>query len=95
MRSSTGARGIRNVSPGTRSHHGCEWPLSGGWTTRFYGRPEDGVHAVQMELTQSTYLATETLPFDYDDGKARLIRGHLAAVLEALERSVYQLKGTS
>ena len=67
----------------------------GGWTTRFYGRPEDGVHAVQMELVQSTYLATEVLPFDYDDGKARLIRGHLAAVLEALERSAYQLKGTS
>lgn len=67
----------------------------GGWTTRHYGRPLYGVHAVQMELAQSTYLATETYPFSYDDGKAGLIREHLAMVLEALESTAYQLKGTS
>ena len=67
----------------------------GGWTTRQYGRPLTGVHAVQMELAQSTYLASETLPFDYDDAKAALIRAHLAVVLEALESAAYQLRGTS
>ena len=67
----------------------------GGWTTRHYGRPLTGVHALQMELAQSTYLATETLPFDYDDDKAAHIRGHLSAVLEALERTAYQIRGTS
>jgi hypothetical protein len=27
--------------------------FKGGWTTRHYGRPEAGVHAIQMELAQS------------------------------------------
>ena len=30
--------------------------FKGGWTTRHYGRPETGVHAIQMELACSTYL---------------------------------------
>lgn len=28
----------------------------GGWTTRHYGRPTDGVHAIQMELAMRGYL---------------------------------------
>ena len=31
----------------------------GGWITRHYGRPEDGVHAIQMELAQRFYLDEE------------------------------------
>ncbi|MGO7609455.1 N-formylglutamate amidohydrolase, partial [Rhizobium ruizarguesonis] len=33
--------------------------FKGGWTTRNYGRPDTGVHAIQMELAQSTHLQTE------------------------------------
>lgn len=29
----------------------------GGWTTRRYGRPESGVHAIQMELAMRGYMA--------------------------------------
>jgi len=29
----------------------------GGWTTRHYGRPERGVHAIQMELAMRGYMA--------------------------------------
>ncbi|MBD8679872.1 N-formylglutamate deformylase [Sphingomonas sp. CFBP 13720] len=28
----------------------------GGWTTRHYGQPETGIHAVQMELAMRSYL---------------------------------------
>lgn len=31
--------------------------FKGGWTTRHYGDPENGVHAVQMELAQRGYMA--------------------------------------
>jgi formiminoglutamase len=34
----------------------------GGWTTRHYGRPEHGVHAVQMELAMRGYLAEPDSP---------------------------------
>ena len=55
-----------------------------GWTTRQYGRPDEGFHAIQMELAQSTYLKTETLPFTYDAAKADLLRQHLKTLLEAV-----------
>jgi len=59
--------------------------FKGGWTTRHYGRPETGVHAIQMELAQATHLATEAAPFEYDGAKAARLRPHLKAILEALE----------
>ena len=30
--------------------------FKGGWTTRHYGRPHDGVHAIQMELAMRGYM---------------------------------------
>ncbi|PDT83737.1 N-formylglutamate deformylase [Sinorhizobium sp. BJ1] len=59
--------------------------FKGGWTTRHYGKPEAGVHAIQMELAQSTHLATEAPPFALDPGKADQLRGHLSAILERIE----------
>ena len=58
--------------------------FKGGWTTRHYGRPEAGVHAVQMELAQSTHLAAEEPPFAYDEGKAAALRETLRDILAAL-----------
>jgi N-formylglutamate deformylase len=57
----------------------------GGWTTRHYGRPETGVHAIQMELGQITHLTAEAVPFAYDEAKAGRLRGHLKQILERLE----------
>lgn len=57
----------------------------GGWTTRHYGRPQDGVHAIQMELAQSTHLATEAPPFDLDPAKAEVLRKPLGEILARLE----------
>lgn len=59
--------------------------FKGGWTTRHYGRPQDGVHAVQMELTQSTYM-DEQAPWDYKSEKANHIRPHLQHILQTLEQ---------
>ncbi|AFL49629.1 N-formylglutamate deformylase [Sinorhizobium fredii] len=59
--------------------------FKGGWTTRHYGKPDTGVHAIQMELAQSTHLAMEAPPFALDPGKADQLRGHLSAILERIE----------
>jgi N-formylglutamate deformylase len=59
--------------------------FKGGWTTRHYGKPETGVHAIQMELAQSTHLASETPPFAYDAAKAEKLRVHLKAILQRIE----------
>ncbi|MFB9224691.1 N-formylglutamate deformylase [Paracoccus cavernae] len=58
--------------------------FKGGWTTRHYGQPENGVHAIQMELAQATHLTTEAVPFSYDEEKAEGMRVHLRQILGAL-----------
>ena len=55
--------------------------FKGGWTTRHYGKPIDGVHAVQMELAQRSYLQSEHPPFDYDPVKATKLRAILRDIL--------------
>ncbi len=66
--------------------------FKGGWTTRHYGRPETGVHAIQMELAQSTHLTTEASPFAYDDAKADKLRIHLKSILTRIEEIALGLK---
>jgi formiminoglutamase len=63
----------------------------GGWTTRHYGRPAENIHALQMELTQSSYLHSEAPPFAYDPGKAERVRLHLRALLKRLEERAYAM----
>ena len=57
----------------------------GGWTTRHYGRPDSGIHAIQMELAQSAYMQ-ECPPWDWDWDAARAarLRPVLARILNAL-----------
>ncbi len=59
--------------------------FKGGWTTRHYGRPANNMHAIQMELAQSTHLTSEKPPFAYDETKAAQLRQHLGEVLKRLE----------
>lgn len=56
----------------------------GGWTTRHYGRPAEGVHAIQMEIAQRAYLAAEAPPWDFDPGRAAPLRALLARILADL-----------
>jgi formiminoglutamase len=59
--------------------------FKGGWCTRHYGRPDKGLHAIQMELAQSTHLATEAAPFAFDAQKADALRPILADILARLD----------
>ena len=58
--------------------------VRGGWTTRHYGRPEAGVHAVQMELAQVSHLRTETPPFTLCPDKSARLRETLGGILTTL-----------
>lgn len=64
----------------------------GGWTTRHYGKPRTGIHAIQMELAQINHLATEAPPFAYDAAKADRLRIHLKQLLERIETIALGLK---
>ena len=60
--------------------------FKGGWTTRHYGRPANGVHAIQMEIAQRAYLGAEASPWTYGPAKAEPIRTALRTLLETIER---------
>jgi N-formylglutamate deformylase len=46
--------------------------FKGGYITRHFGKPQDGIHAVQLELSQITYME-ESRPYRYDDVRARKV----------------------
>lgn len=54
----------------------------GGYITRHYGRPEQGIHAVQLELSQATYMDGAPT-FRFDDARAASLRPALRAMMRA------------
>ncbi|MCC5992177.1 MAG: N-formylglutamate deformylase [Rhodobacteraceae bacterium] len=71
----------------------CNGRFKGGWTTRHYGQPARGIHAIQMELAQITHLASETPPFAYDPDRAGRLRPILREILQTLETLAPTLRG--
>ena len=72
--------------------------FKGGYTTRHYGRPGEGVHAVQMELACRGYLREPggnvregDWPCPYDPGFAQPLR----SVLERLLRGCLEFAGAA
>ncbi|HEX7932458.1 MAG TPA: N-formylglutamate deformylase [Paraburkholderia sp.] len=60
--------------------------FKGGYITRQYGQPSQGVHAVQLELSQITYMQEER-PYAYDETLAAQVEPLLEElVATALER---------
>ena len=57
--------------------------FKGGYITRQYGRPESGIHAVQLELSERTYMV-EAPPFLYDEMLANQVRPVLRALIGIL-----------
>ena len=63
--------------------------FKGGYITRHYGRPEEGVHAVQLELAMRSYmdeperLSSENWPTPFDGVRAAGLQGLLARLLQA------------
>jgi N-formylglutamate deformylase len=68
------ASGLTHVSNGR---------FKGGWITRRYGRPETGVHAIQMELGLDGYLSAEAPPWTFAPAVAAPLQAALAALIAA------------
>ena len=86
---------VEIASKSARYSHVLNGRFKGGWTTRHYGQPSNGVHAIQMELAQSAYLQTEAAPFAYDEKRAANLRALLSQILHRLEALAPDLKVTS
>jgi N-formylglutamate deformylase len=66
-----------------RYTHVSNGRFKGGHITRHYGRPSDGVHALQLEMCQCTYM-DETAPFAYRPDLAAQVQPLLQRMLEAV-----------
>ncbi len=56
-------------------------PFAGGFTTHHYGRPEQGMHAMQIGIKRSLYM--DEAAIKPHEGLAR-VSGHLGELIEAL-----------
>ena len=55
--------------------------FKGGYITRHFGVPHDGIHAIQLEMCQSAYM-DERYPFAYDPGRAASMQPVLRRMFE-------------
>ena len=93
---SLGTYGGRSCAPGLRQRvadrlaeapgwsHVVDGRFQGGYITRHYGAPADGVHALQLELAQCTYLDEARLPARWDAGRAAPLQAWLASLLDTV-----------
>lgn len=64
--------------------------FKGGYITRAYGNPAQGVHAVQLELAQRNYMDEEA-PFSYRPERASRLQPLLEQLLQAMLNSAQQI----
>lgn len=57
--------------------------FKGGYITRRYGQPGESIHAIQLELTQRTYM-DETRPFGFREELAEGVRPVIKRMLAAM-----------
>jgi formiminoglutamase len=84
------ARAVESVCDATAYSRVTNGRFKGGYSTRRYGRPAQGVHAIQMELACRGYMddpagpvGPDNWPAPYDDARAAPMRAALTDILEA------------
>lgn len=63
--------------------------FKGGFITRHYGRPQDGIHAIQLEMSQCLYM-DEQAPFAYLPERAEGVK---PVIRQMLENALGKLQG--
>jgi N-formylglutamate deformylase len=90
-----GTAGGNSCAPGLRSavaavfaaqdrySHVLDGRFKGGYITRQYGHPAQGVHTVQLEMCWRAYME-ETLPYRWHEERAAAVTPLLRALVQAL-----------
>jgi N-formylglutamate deformylase len=76
----------------TAVSHVLNGRFKGGYITRRYGAPAQGVHAVQLEMCQDLYMQ-EHSPYAFDADRAAAIRPMLRKLLDTALHSCAKLYG--
>lgn len=73
---------VHSVIEGADRSWQANRPFKGGYITRSLGRPSERIHALQLEMSQRTYM-TEGAPYAWNPELADGLRPLLGAVLDA------------
>jgi N-formylglutamate amidohydrolase len=74
-------RRLRSLFEGLGWRVGLNQPYAGGYSTQTWGRPDEGYHAIQIELNRALYLDETTLEPSADFERCRkAIQRVIAAV---------------
>ena len=83
-------KAVESICARSGMSHVTDGRFRGGWITRHYGKPRDGVHAIQMELAMRGYLqepaeplTENNWPVPLDDTHASTLRIALRDILDA------------
>jgi N-formylglutamate deformylase len=80
--------GIERICEASGLSHVTDGRFRGGWITRHYGKPREGIHAIQMELAMRGYLREPEVldernwPAPLDDVLAARLRVALRDILD-------------
>lgn len=64
-------------------------PFKGGYLTRYFGKPKNNIHALQLEMSKSIYMEKDELT--YDNLKSKEVKNVLKTTFEALIKTLEQL----
>lgn len=81
---------LKPVQRQTALTHVLNGRFKGGYITRHYGQPGQGIHAIQLEMCQSLYMREEA-PFSYLPEAAGRVQPLLQEMLAAAVQQVLQL----
>jgi N-formylglutamate deformylase len=65
-------------------------PFQGGHLTQYFGRPKDGIHALQLEMSQDVYMNEEDTTLN--EKKMQAIQPQLKTMLDRLSEALQQMK---
>ena len=84
------AQAVERICVGSGQSTILDGRFKGGWTTRHYGQPETGIHAIQMELADRGYMdepdgvpTPENWPSPFRTDRAAPMQAILRDILEA------------
>ena len=72
---------LKNTSDAVQFSHIFNGRFKGGYITRQYGKPEENIHAIQLEMSQCLYM-DESIPYGYREDLAKQIQPVLKTLLQ-------------
>jgi formiminoglutamase len=76
--------GLAEVAGKSGYTHVCNGRFKGGYITRHFGAPHNHIHAIQLELSQATYLQDDTQGFVLDVAKLEVLVPILQQLVDTL-----------